>query len=65
MKLTRDIPHPTPVPDVKSAQLYMPDCELAIRRAMSAWNKTQLQDALRSAQNFIDAAHSVLNRPQS
>lgn len=42
-----------PMPKVSKALVYLPDLQAAVNRAGKAWNKTQLEDALASAKNFI------------
>lgn len=47
-------PPPPPTPAVQAAKLYVPDAIAALRRAGEACYRAQLDDALRSAEMFID-----------
>lgn len=47
---------PPPMPKVRAAVVYLPDAIRALERGLEAWNATQLRDAIRSAQHFLDAA---------
>ncbi|MDK6078962.1 hypothetical protein [Massilia varians] len=49
-----------PMPDVRRAVVYVPDAISALERAKEAWNKTQLLDAIRSAEHFLAAAKDAL-----
>jgi hypothetical protein len=44
------------MPDIAPALLSVKDCQGALARAETSWNRSQLEDALRSAQHFLDAA---------
>lgn len=51
---------PPPMPQVRDAQFSMRDAKAAIDRALDAWNPTQMQDAIRSAEFFIAHAKQAL-----
>lgn len=51
---------PPPMPMVSAAHAYLPDAIHALRRGLDAWNPTQLKDALRSAEHFLQAAKNAL-----
>jgi hypothetical protein len=53
---------PSPMPDVARARVYVPDAIHALERAGVAWNKTQMLDAIRSAETFIAAAKSAVTK---
>lgn len=55
-------PPPPPMPDVDRALGDVKEAYKALQRGLESWNKHQLLDALRSAQDFIDAAKSALNK---
>ena len=56
-------PPPPPMPNVRTAKVYLPDLHAAVIRAEQAWNKPQLQDALRSARYFIEQAEAAMQQP--
>lgn len=45
---------PPPMPNVAAALLHIDDAKAALSRTI--WNKTQLEDAIRSAEFFIALA---------
>ena len=51
------------MPNVRTAKVYLPDLHAAVIRAEQAWNKPQLQDALRSARYFIEQAEAAMQQP--
>lgn len=55
---------PQPMPEVARALIYLPDAILALERAGKAWNKTQLLDAIKSAETFIAAAKQAVTPAQ-
>lgn len=46
-----------PMPQVRDSLLYLEDAKKALSREV--WNKTQLEDAIRSAEHFIQRAKEV------
>lgn len=46
-----------PMPQVRDAILYLEDAKKALSREV--WNSTQLEDAIRSAEHFIQKAKEV------
>lgn len=57
-------PTPPPMPAVARALIPLKDASTAIQRGLEAWNPSQLQDAIRSAEFFIDRAkHALENKP--
>ena len=54
-------PPPKPMPDIEPALLKISDARTAIERAEKAWNKSQLQDAIRSARYFLDLAEKAID----
>ena len=50
----RPYPPPPPMPDVTAALVNIADAKAALSRTI--WNKSQLQDAIRSAEFFIALA---------
>jgi len=53
------------MPEVALARVYVPDAILALQRANEAWNKTQLLDAIQSAETFIAAAKAAISVAQT
>lgn len=52
---------PTPMPAVARALVPMKDAAEAIQRGLAAWNASQLTDAIRSAEFFLDKAKRALS----
>jgi endonuclease III-like uncharacterized protein len=52
------------MPRVAVALLPLRDADAAITRALAAWNESQLQDAIRSAEFFINKAKQALEDQQ-
>lgn len=52
-------PPPPPMDDVRRAQFRLVDVQAAITRAQRAWNMAQFDDALDSAQRFLDMARAT------
>ena len=55
-------PPPPPVPEIRSALVLVGEAGKAIHRATSAWNRYQLDDAIRSARYFLDEAEAEIKR---
>lgn len=53
-------PPPRPMPEIREAQIYIPDAIAALVRAKGAWNREQLEDAIHSTNNFIALAEKAL-----
>ena len=49
-------PPPPAMPDIREALLDVKEATKALQRGEDAWNKTQLEDALNSAEFFIKKA---------
>ena len=58
MKLPENLP--PPMPAVAAAQIPMRDVVRAAERGVQAWNKAQMEDAIRSIEFFIDRTKAVL-----
>lgn len=43
-----------PAPEVSKAKIHLTDLKGAVERIGQAWNKSQLDDALRSARYWLD-----------
>ncbi|SDH42118.1 MULTISPECIES: hypothetical protein [unclassified Duganella] len=54
-------PAPQPMPAVARALIPLKDASTAIQRGLEAWNSSQLQDAIRSAEFFIAKAKLALD----
>ena len=48
------VPPPPPMPDVQEALVHIADAKTALSRTI--WHKSQLQDAIRSAEFFLALA---------
>jgi hypothetical protein len=55
---------PPPMPDVAAARIPMQDVAQAAARAAQAWNRAQMEDAIRSAEFFLARARVVLAQSQ-
>jgi hypothetical protein len=53
-------PSPQPMPQVRDALLSITGARKALERGELAWNATQLEDAIRSAEFFIKAARDSM-----
>ena len=51
---------PDPTPAVARARVHLFDAMQALKRADEAWNSTQFEDALASAERFIGAMRHQL-----
>lgn len=56
----RIYPDPPPMPNVRAALVHVPDMRAAVERAAKAWNKSQLDDAIRSLKYYIALAEDNL-----
>lgn len=54
-------PPPPPTPEVAKAKVHVNDLISSVSRISDAWNKSQLDDAIRSAEFFIGKMKSELN----
>ena len=53
------MPPPPPMRDVARAQPMLQELREAAERAAKAWNRSQLEDALRSVRHFADEAEAA------
>jgi hypothetical protein len=60
MKRALPVP-PRPMPNIVAALVRIQDVQLAVERAAGAWNRAQLEDAIRSARHFLDLADRALD----
>jgi len=51
---------PPPMPGVAQARLPMSEAKNAAERGAEAWNRSQLEDAIRSVEFFIEKAKAAL-----
>lgn len=49
------------MPKVEAAQIYVPDAIAALNRALKAWNMTQLEVEITSAEAFISAVRAAMD----
>lgn len=52
---------PDPTPEVARAKVHLSDLHKACTRIDRAWNKTQMEDAIRSAEFFLSKIKSSLD----
>jgi hypothetical protein len=52
---------PKPMPEIEPALLKIMDAQAALTRASKAWNRSQLEDAVRSARYFLDLADRAID----
>lgn len=52
---------PKPIPEIEPALLKVMDAQAALTRASKAWNRSQLEDAIRSARYFLDLADRAID----
>ena len=53
---------PSPMPAVAQSLIPMKDAAGALARGLDAWNASQLRDAIRSAEFFIDQAKQAIDQ---
>lgn len=54
------IPDPPPMREVQPAKMHLRDAYRACDRISRAWNKTQMEDALRSLRFYLEKMEKAL-----
>lgn len=60
MRFNSATPAPEPMPQAQGALLCITEARKALERGEQAWNTSQIEDAIRSAEFFIKAARDSM-----